>query len=224
MSFYGYKGSAALKGFGGAAPELFVGGPKFIGGLDQGVFYGTDVGFIEGAKRQGFLWIPADQSTRTKASAKWVELSSPDVSDKDLMFKESMQKKFDTLLESFFGALGTKSILGYSPDATQAIIGVGDQLKAALRQLVAYRVTLQPAEPPPPIDIPLPKETVRTVTARSAIEYTGDGAPPAAPPAEDKTKLYVLLGAGGLAVLGAVLLLRRRRPAVAGYRRRRSRR
>lgn len=128
--------------FAGASPELFPGGPAFIGGDDAGVFYGANTGFTAGAKNQGYDWEPADPALATKAGNKWAELSGPDISDADMTFKDAMKRKFNTLLNSFYGAVGAHSMLGYSPDATQNIISIGNQLKTALRDLIRYK--LQP--------------------------------------------------------------------------------
>lgn len=213
--------------YAGAGPELFPGGPAFVGGSDQGVFYGTDTGFTAGAKNQGYTWVPADSSLRTKAANKWAELSDPNISEKDLAWKQAMQRKLDTLLNSFYQAVGNHSIMGYSADATQQIIYVGDQLKAALRQLVAYRVTptvleqsvaastTAPAAP----DSAMPvnqSSAIYPSTTSGAMTVAGD---------EDNTRTYVFLGIGALALVGGLLLMRRKSSgSMSGYRRRRRRR
>lgn len=128
--------------FAGASPELFPGGPAFVGGDDQGVFYGGNTGFTAGAKNQGFTWEPADEWLKQKAGDKWADLSDPEISEADRKFKDAMGRKFNTLLNSFYGAVGAHSMIGYSPDATQNIISIGNQLKKAMRDLIAYK--LQP--------------------------------------------------------------------------------
>lgn len=211
--FYGYSR------FAGAAPELFPGGPAFIGGSDQGVFYGSDTGFIQGAKNQGVTWVPATSSLRTQAANKWLELSSPDVSGKDAAFKASMAQKLETLLNSFYGAVGNHSIMGYSVDATQQIVYIGDQIKAALRQLVAYRVTPTVLEESLPAhdSASIPNGSAVTVREGSAVSVGGDASSSSPVP-------YIALGVGAIALVGGVLLLRRKSSSTAGYRRRRSRR
>jgi len=225
LSHYG-----AFSAFSGAAPQIFVGGPDFVGGLDQGVFYGIDTSFTQGAKNQGFTWVPADQTLRKRAGDKWAELSEEDVSDKDRAWKEAMGRKLTTLLQSFFGALGSHSILGYSPDATQQIIFVGDQLKAELRKIVAYRVTHVTYEQP--VDEPLPETTTaRRPSSREAVQETRSGLTAGmpggglAPVEEEKPNILLYVGIGvGVLALGALLLRRRPAAATAGYRRRRRRR
>jgi hypothetical protein len=215
-----------MAAFHGVSPELFPGGPPFIGGSDQGVFYGSDTSFTAGAKNQGYTWTPADASLRTKAGNKWAELSSPDISDADLAFKGAMTRKFDTLLQSFYGAVGSHSTLGYSPDATQQVVYVGDQLKKAMRELVAYRLKPDVLTTTPVTERSAdPASTSAGTVNRGAVNFpsTTSGAMTGTP-APDNTKMYLIVGVGALVLLvGGALLLRRKPAATAGYRRRRRR-
>lgn len=228
MSFYQRYGAFDMFGaFGGGAPELFPGGPAFVGGSDQGVFYGSDTSFTQGAKNQGFTWTPAAVSWQKAASEKWLALTGPNASMADSDFHDSMQQKLSTLLNSFYIAVGNHSILGYSGDATQQIINTGNQLKAAVRELIAYQPRPDPSNT---VSQTVPETGSRPLlpsvssVSKQSVEYpsTTSGATDPNAPAASNTMLYVAVGAGALVLIGGVLALTRKRAAAtAGYRRRR---
>ncbi len=233
MSFYQRYGSFSAFGaaFAGGAPELFPGGPQFLGGDDQAVFYGSNTGFTQGSKNQGYPWTPAPISWQPLAANVWGAITGSNASMADSNFHDQMLAKFNTLLNSFYMAVGNHSSLGYGGDATQQIVSIGNQLKAALQQLIAY--TPQPYVAPAPTSIPgaqnLP--TAGTASQQPAPYNTTGGiststalATGVAAPGSDNTMLYVAIAGGVLVLGGALLFLRKKKSsATAGYRRRRRR-
>lgn len=237
MSMYGSRAvgsygafGQAFSGFGGAALELFSGGPSFVGPDDPGIFLGTNTGFIQGAAGIGYKWIPPTDAFMTSVGNAWFTITQSQ-NPNDAAFITSTTAHLNTLLASFSGQVANHSTLGYSQSAQQMVVSYANQIKAVLTAILAYQIGPQPAPPTLPQTYLPPTGTVSqgataagTWDTTSGGLATSTGADTAAP---DNTLLYVGLGIGAIVLVGGgIFLVKRRRSAsVAGYRRsRRSRR
>lgn len=230
MSVYSSRalGSHGVFGaFGGSNPEVFSGGPSFVGPDDSAIFLGTNTGFIQGAAGIGYRWVPPTDSFLTQVSSQWFNIGQSQ-NPADLAWQATTLAHLNTLLTSFSSQVGNHSGYGYSQDAQKQVVSYANQIKTVLTSILAYQIQPQPAPVAQPTYLPV----VSTVS-QGATGVPGDitsGAQQAdTAAATDNTTLYIALGVGALALVGGVIFIVKRRSSsasVAGYRRksRRSRR
>lgn len=225
IAYHGYMGSAfgilpeilaVMSKTGGAPPELFPGGPSFVGWDDAPIFYGTNAGFLQGAASIGYVFTPPSDATVRAAASTWAQLQSP-VSPADDAFKAKTNADLNLYLKSFSNAVANHSGFGYSQDAQKRVVEYANQLKRLVTSIAMYRPTPAPVVP---TDLPA---VVVSPTGAAAASTAGGAVGPGTVVSGTPWLLYAGIGLGVVALLGGAFALTRRRGRVAGFRRRRRR-